>query len=259
MQKAKKVQHGRRSGETLAGGAGDAQKLLCLRKEKKAGRAAYVGVFLCPREVARVAQRRRSGGGSSWAAAAADDGGGAAVARRRRRHPASADARPSPSPILILIPARKGHLRLRQAGGDRRRSEGESVPGEGGPALGCVCRWAGGWLSWRIGRLRAASSGWSGCTATGATSAATTCTTRQGKRWCTSWLESAWFTTPGSTARNSSSGTTMILSGKGADFSGGGVGWGLKGREENVVLAEYPLLASYSSACTCRFRAAQIC
>lgn len=227
-------------------------------EREKAGSAAYVGAFSCPREFARVAQRRQSGGGSPWAAAAADDGGGAAVARRRRRrrHPGSADALPIPVPIPI--PARKGHLRLRQAGGDRRRSEGESAPGEGGPALGCVCRWAGGWLSWRIGRLRAASSGWSGCTATGDTSAATTCTTRQGKRWCTSWLESAWFTTPGSTVRNSSWGTTTILSGKGADFFAGGVGWGLKGREENVVLAEYPLLASCSSACTCRFRAAQI-
>lgn len=51
----------------------------------------------------------------------------------------------------------------------------------------------------------------------------------------------------------------MILSGKGADFSGGGVGWGLKGREENVGLAEYPLLASHSSACTRRFKEAQIC
>lgn len=191
---------------------------------------------MCPREVARVAQRRRSGGGSSWAAAAADDGGGAAVAR----HPGSADVLPIP------IPAQKGHLRLRQAGGDRRRSEGESVPGEGGPALGCLCRWAGGWLSWRIGRLRAASSGWSGCTATAATSAATTCTTRQGKRWCTSWLESAWCTTPGNTARNSSSGTTMILSGKGANFSGGGVGFKGEGGEYSAGRIPPPRLVQLS-------------
>lgn len=104
----------------------------------------------------------------------------------------------------------------------------------------------GDWLSWRIGQLLDASFVWSGFTGTGVTSAATTCTTRQAKRWFTSWLESAWFTTPESTARNSSSGTTMILSGKGADFSGGGVGWGLKEREEaNVALEEYPLLSSH--------------
>lgn len=59
MQEAKKVLRGRRSGDTLAGGAGDAQKLLCLREEKKAGCAAYVGVCLWPREVARVTERRR--------------------------------------------------------------------------------------------------------------------------------------------------------------------------------------------------------
>lgn len=45
MQEAKKVQYRRRRREPLAGG-GDAQKLLCLRKEKALS-VAYVGVFLC--------------------------------------------------------------------------------------------------------------------------------------------------------------------------------------------------------------------
>lgn len=46
MQEAKKVQYGKCSGEPLAGGGGgDAQKLLCLWKEKALS-AAYVGVFL---------------------------------------------------------------------------------------------------------------------------------------------------------------------------------------------------------------------
>lgn len=118
---------------------------------------------------------------------------------------------------------------------------GEGARGRGGWVL-CVLVGRGDWLSWRIGQLPDASSGWSGFTGTGVTSAATTCTTRQAKRWFTSWPESAWFITPESTARNSSSGTTMILSGKGADFSGGGVGWGLKGREENVGLVHTPSL-----------------
>lgn len=75
-------------------------------------------------------------------------------------------------------------------------------------------------LSWRIGQLPAASSGWSGCTGTGVTSAATTCTTRPARRWSTLLLVSGWFTTPANTAKNSSWDTTTTLSGKEVAWDG---------------------------------------
>lgn len=99
---------------------------------------------------------------------------------------------------------------------------GEDRPGAQGPRTGARgARGASGvGLSWRIGQLPAASSGWSGCTGTGVTSAATTCTTPPARRWSTLWLGSGWFTTPASTAKNSSWDTTTTLSGKEVAWGG---------------------------------------
>lgn len=90
-----------------------------------------------------------------------------------------------------------------------------------GPARGRDRGASGVGLSWRIGQLPAASSGWSGCMGTGVTSAATTCTTPPARRWSTLWLGSGWFTTPESTAKNSSWDTTTTLSGKEVDWGRG--------------------------------------
>jgi len=57
---------------------GDAQKLLCLRKRKKALAAAYVGAFLSPPFSPKKLPGSRSC--RSWAAAAAADYGGSAAA-----------------------------------------------------------------------------------------------------------------------------------------------------------------------------------
>lgn len=108
-------------------------------------------------------------------------------------------------------------------------SLGEDRPGAQGPRTRTRSdRGASGVsLSWRIGQLPAASSGWSGCTGTGVTSAATTCTTPPARKWSTLWLASGWFTAPASTAKNSSWDTTTTLSGKEVAW-GGGEGLGVK-------------------------------
>lgn len=99
-------------------------------------------------------------------------------------------------------------LRSPSLGEDRPGAQGPRTRARGGRGA------SGVGLSWRIGQLPAASSGWSGCTGTGVTSAATTCTTRPARRWSTLWLGSGWFITPESTAKNSSWDTTTTLSGK---------------------------------------------
>lgn len=81
----------------------------------------------------------------------------------------------------------------------------QQTPGPGVPSDEWTCR---------TGAPRAAGSDWTGSTGTGATSAGITCTTPRGRRWCTSWLEWAWSTTPGSTARGFTWDTTMTSSGE---------------------------------------------
>lgn len=163
--------------------------------------------------------------GSSLAAAAADDGGG------RRAGLCVCVAAEISARCCTLSPCRSSTARALAKTDPARRGHGPARGGAGGAS--------GVGLSWRIGQLPAASSGWSGCTGTGVTSAATTCTTPLARRWSTLWPESGWFTIPASTAKNSSWDTTTTLSGKEVAWGdgerlGGWGGW--KGEDQDDPL-----------------------
>lgn len=139
-------------------------------------------------------------------------GGGGGWWWRRARWAVSVRRRGNQRPALRPEPLQV--LRSPSLGEDRPGAQGPRTGARGGRGA------SGVGLSWRIGQLPAASSGWSGCTGTGVTSAATTCTTRPARRWSTLWLGSGWFTTPASTAKNSSWDTTTTLSGKEVAWGG---------------------------------------
>lgn len=128
-----------------------------------------------------LGRRRPLWGGGGRAAAAGIHVGGQGLARQT---PSRAEGPADPSPS----------------------SRGVSGGREPYPA-------GGGGRTWLTGARRAATCGWSGSTATGVTSAATTSTTRQPRRSSTSWRGSVWSTAPGSTGRNSTWGTRTTSSG----------------------------------------------